>query len=214
MNTSHVGTFIIVLTLAVTAQVVGAADFPVDKIVVDGKTRVQALNDYTYLTRDAIQRAWKTPLELDQGRPIKGRIRIDYVVKRSGELASLELVRSSGNPDMDKSLVGAIRGAQPFPPFPENIKAGSMEIRANFIVADLPTAPVRVASQSAASEPVTAPKLTTESSKKYRWGLPAGTAHKKQEKEQLKPTAPPAPITTPSRPDQNTPAAKKYRWGR
>ena len=199
MKKSAVAALVLVLGFSLALAASENAATVSYQVVVDGSTRIKVLNDYTILTRDAIQRAWKTPLDLNVPEAVKGRIRIDYTVKRSGALDAVRLVRGSGNSDMDRSLLNAIRAAQPFPPFPDEITAGRILIRANFIVADLPTVPVTTVNQPVKSETNRAATDPDKSRKKFRWGLPAGTSQVKQ-----------APAPDPVPPRRPT---KKYRWG-
>ncbi len=167
-----------------------------DQVIVDRSTRSKVLNDYTLLTRDTIQRAWTTPTLLNEPGALKGRISINYIITRSGALEGLELVKGSGNADMDRTLLQAIRSAAPFPPFPDEIAARRLLIRANFIVADMPTIPVTTVGhdvENGKSSPA------DQSSKKFIWGTPAGTAGQQ----------------TPPIENESTPAPpqKKYHWG-
>jgi TonB family protein len=187
------------LTLIATAsgEIAGIAD----QVIVDRSTRSKVLNDYTLLTRDNIQRAWTMPTLLNTPGALKGRISVNYIISRSGALESLELVKSSGNSDMDSTLLQAIRSAAPFPPFPDEIAARTVLIRANFIVADMPTVPVTTVEhevqETRPSSDATAPVIN---SKKMIWGAPAGTAGEKAlPSENETPLAAPIP--------------KKYPWG-
>src|SRR5208283_5250622 len=92
---------------------------------------------------------------------------------------SLELVKGSGNPDMDNTLLQAIRSAAPFPPFPDEIAARRLLIRANFIVADLPTLPVTTVEHEVQNGKSSASDTADQNSKKFIWGAPAGTAAEK-----------------------------------
>ncbi len=201
-----IGLFAVTLLMLGATFAVAASDSPAprsDQIVVDGTTRSKVLSDYTLLTRNAIQRAWKKPLALNAPGAVKGRVRIDYSIKRSGELEAVTVVKSSGNPEMDKSLVGAIRSAQPFPPFPDEIAARKVLVRANFIVADLPAAAVATVSQPSATTEKDEPAAGSGTGdKKPVWGHPAGTSEGKPE------ASTPA---TPLPPQQPT---KRYHWGR
>lgn len=219
------------IILALAAPVCSlAADTPmrmVDQVVVDRTTRNKHLNDYIFLIRDLIQRSWTTPVDIAVPGAVKGRIRINYVITRSGALKSAQLVTGSGNAELDRTLLEAIRLASPFPPFPEHVNARSMLVRANFIVADVPTLPVTrtqhtanqpvlpeivspVAPSSAAQPKVDRPQAAgtqvglgileqKQKHKKLIWGVPAGTGATKQ------PTVSdePAPRTM-----------KKLKWGR
>jgi TonB family protein len=175
-----------------------------DQVVIDKSTRVKSLNDYVLLTRDAIQRKWRTPLELSVPGALKGRIGITYTVTRSGALESLELARGSGNREMDKSLLQAIRAAAPFPPFPDEVAARKLMIKANFIVADVPPVPITTVDlktdQPSDQAPSAPPAPSVENSgKKFIWGTPAGSSD-------VAPDAPDNEI--PPRPEP-----PKYQWG-
>jgi len=204
MNKTVVASIILTLGLAFAAS---AADSPgsiVPLIVVDGGTRSKVLNDYTLLTRDAIQKTWTIPLDLSSSSAIKGRIRINYTVRRTGQLESVELVRGSGNVEMDRSLLEAMRLAQPFPAFPDDVRAEAVSIRANFIVADLPVVPVTTVSQDVEPAPQAASEPVDSTQKKLIWGQPAGTAQSDKEPAAAAPTSIPAP----------EPTAKIFKWGR
>lgn len=178
-----------------------------DLVVVDRSTRSKVLTDYTLLTRDAIQKAWKTPLDLRVPSALKGRIRINYTVTRSGALEKLELIKGSGVPEMDKSLVKAIQIAQPFPPFPDDLEVRKILIRANFVVAEVP--PVTV---TTVSSPVKRKKLS--------WGKPAGTAAEPGKPRTNSPVTSLDMVKISDKPgDAGTVAApktdpKKFVWGR
>lgn len=193
---------LIIMAILLTGAIAQAAPYQgssgKEGLVVDRTTRDRTLNSYALLTRDLIQGAWKTPLELTATTALKGKVRVNYTIGRSGALESLELVRGSGNSEMDRTLLQAIRAASPFPRFPDEIAARSVTIRANFVVADLPTTPAtRVEYRPDESSDAAA---TDSGQKKFMWGVPAETAHKK-EPNLAKETPIPAP------------PAKKYRWG-
>lgn len=193
---------LIIMAILLTGAVAQAASFPgstgTGLLVVDRTTRDRTLNSYALLTRDLIQGAWKTPLDLTATTAVKGKVRVNYTIGRTGALESLELVRGSGNPDMDRTLLQAIRAAAPFPRFPDEIAARSLTIRANFVVADLPTtSATRVEYRPEAAAGGAA---SDSGEKKFMWGVPAETAHKKDPNAEKE-----APIPAPP--------AKKYRWG-
>jgi TonB family protein len=200
MKKSVIAALVLVLGLTLAVASAEAPGTMVQRVVVDSSTRSKVLNEYTLLTRDAIQKSWTTPLDLSLPGAVKGRIRVDYTVKRSGELESLELVNGSGNMELDRSLLLAIRSAQPFPPFPDDVRAQRVLIRANFIVADVPTVPVMTVSQPV-GEPPTAVQVPDQNPKKLIWGLPAGTSQQKEPEAAA--DSGPAP----------RPEIKKYRWG-
>lgn len=170
-----------------------------DQIVVDRTTRNKILNDYAILTRDVIQRAWTTPTDISAPGALKGKVGINYTIKRSGALAKVELIKGSGNAEMDKSLLATIRSAAPFPPFPEGINADKIMIRANFLIADLPVTPVVQINHEIKSKDPLKEVIPEPYPKKFIWGLPARSAAGKNQGDQS--PLPPAP-------PQN-----KYKWG-
>ena len=93
---------------------------------------------------------------------LKGRVRINYTVKRSGALENLELIKGSGIAEMDRSLIKAIQTAQPFPPFPDDLEARKVLIRANFVVAETPSVPITT--------------VASPAKKKLSWGRAAGAS--------------------------------------
>jgi TonB family protein len=182
-----------------------------DRIVVDGPTRNQSVNEYVALTRDAIQRNWRNPLNLEAPEAVKGRVRIDYTVRRSGELDALTLVKGSGKPEMDRSLLEAIKSAHPFAPFPQGVNADRIQIRANFIVAETPTANVVTVSDSVGRK-APKPEPATQSYKKLLWGMPAGAARSEDDgAASVSSGEPTKPEKDSSRP--SAPPVRKYDWG-
>ena len=230
--------FLIVALMLVCSVLAEAADDRAklnNQVVVDRSTRSKVLNDYVMLTRDAIQRAWKTPINLSTPDSVKGRVRINFSVKRSGALESIKLVDGSGHKEMDRSLIRAIKAAQPFPPFPDDVTAPRIVIRANFIVADLPTGKTKNVSQPVNKSAATAdlpklvapeihdtakdvpkavrPKASAELSAvpkakapKLKWGRAAGASKKVDNKDQKPNSSDQAEKSQKKRP--------KFHWGR
>jgi len=173
-----------------------------DVVVVDRTTRDKTLNDYTHLTKSTIQNVWRTPVEMAVPGALNGKVAINYCIDRNGKLESVEVVRGSGQPGMDQSLLEAIRSAEPFPPFPDQLQAGRVLIRANFIVAELPTVPVTTVQhllQHQTSEQLQQGKSDAE---KSNWDVTAGS-----------PGTTPEPKTGNATTPSPAPAAKKYKWG-
>ncbi len=193
----------VILLVAILVAPATAADRPIstaDQLVVDRSTRSKTLNDYAMLTRDSIQNAWKTPLDLSIPGALKGRISINYTIRRNGSLEAVQLVRGSGNQELDRSLIEAIRAAAPFPSFPDDLTASNVLIKAQFVVADLPAAPVTTVELPVENDnAVPADRVPDPQEKKYTWGSPAGTSDAK------------APVTSDEIPPR--PEFKKYQWG-
>jgi len=197
----------LILSLSSFGFAADQASRPIDKIIVDKTPRNTPLNNYAVLTRDHIQNVWTTPVNLMTSDALKGKVAVKYEIARDGSLVSVQLVRGSGNPDMDRSLIKAIRSAAPFPAFPRDLTAGNVLIKANFIVADLPVVPVLKVEHRMDSQ---GPSETTQvdSHKKYIWGVPAGTALRKDisipAEEALKEKTPTA---------VEYPHSTKFKWG-
>lgn len=172
-----------------------------DHVIIDRTTRSKTLNDYSILTRDSIQRAWKPAGDPDIPRNDGLSIRIDYSLRRSGALESVRLLEGSGDAALDASLVEAIRKAEPFPPFPEGVDAKSILIRANFIIAAPDTPQTLTADNKAGAVDESLAAADDPARRKLRWGLPAGSA--KPEK-----TAEKNETEEPSKPKR-----KLYKWG-
>lgn len=181
----------IILGLCLPTFAMGA-----ESAVIDRSTRVKSLNDYALLTRDHIQSRWTSPVDYDSTSALKGKIAINYTIRKDGSLEKIHLVHGSGNTEMDKSFIKALKTATPFPPFPEQITSGSITIKANFIIADLPTVPVLTAKHETAKRNV---NLSEPDNKKYLWGLPAGSSSRNGDIQN---------------PASERPEPKKFKWGK
>ena len=64
----------------------------------------------------------------------QGQLYLVFTIKRNGELANIELLRSSGYARLDEEAMRAIRTAAPYAPFPEAWGAlETLNIKATFI---------------------------------------------------------------------------------
>ena len=55
-------------------------------------------------------------------RGIEGTIRVKFEIVAGGMLDNIEILESSGNPDIDSAALEALKSAQPFVPFPRKVK--------------------------------------------------------------------------------------------
>ena len=206
-KTTSVLLMLILSFCSVTAMAQTIA-YPVETLVVDRSTRNQVANEYAMVTRDAIQRVWKTPLSYATDSALKGKVAITYEIARDGSLRSVELTRSSGVSEMDECLIKAIQSAAPFRRFPVGIQAKTVLIRANFVIAELPKVPLLTVDygrneNKAPEGEVQAP------TRKYLWGAPAGAALRKEPINE-------EPYEEPSVEETRTPEppAIKFNWGK
>ncbi len=200
--------WLIVLAVSISAMALcpltGAAQEqgqPSDQVLVVGRSsRNKAVDDYINVTRSAIQTAWTTPADLDVPSAVKGNIRVNLLISRSGSLESFKLIEGSGNQEVDQSIVEAIRKAAPFPPFPRDISSAKMLIRANLVVANLPSVRPITVSGTAAEMPAI---IEPGAAQAPAWGKPAGSSTEK-------PMPPIAPV---SPPNPDNPPKKILKWG-
>ena len=191
----------LVLILVFSASASDRVVNPADEIVVDRSTRNKVVNDYVLLTRDAIQRVWTTPVAMTTSSALKGHVAINYSESRSGAVSRVELVGGSGNEEMDRTLLDAIRNASPFPPFPDAIGARKLLIKAKFIVAEVPTVPVTTVDAPVKNHSTPQDVAPDDNARKFKWGIPAETSSR----DKL--------VTTKSDEAPPRPQFKKYRWG-
>jgi len=86
---------------------------------------------YTRVLKDMILSHWIYPLAA-QRNLIQGSLLIVFRLDRGGNLIDCKIARSSGHEILDTHALQAIRSANPFPPFPEDIKVQSLNINASF----------------------------------------------------------------------------------
>ena len=79
-----------------------------------------------------IELVWQYPYDA-QVAGIQGDLIIVFVIGRSGQLESLELVDGSGNKVLDEEAKRAVRAAAPFDPIPAQYKVPNLQIRGHFV---------------------------------------------------------------------------------
>jgi len=86
---------------------------------------------YTKVIKQKIFNHWIYPLSAQQNL-IQGNLLIVFRLGRDGSLVDCNIEKSSGHTILDKHAIKAIRLANPFPPFPENIMVQFLNIHASF----------------------------------------------------------------------------------
>jgi protein TonB len=79
-----------------------------------------------------IELVWQYPQEA-AAAGLQGDLIVDFVIGRSGNLESVELLQGSGHKVLDDEALGSIRKAAPYNPIPEPYKIANLRIRAHFI---------------------------------------------------------------------------------
>jgi periplasmic protein TonB len=80
----------------------------------------EAIN-YQFVVGGMLERAKQYP-ESAIRRGAKGTSTIEFVLDETGAVASVSLLRSSGEADLDSESVALVRRAAPFPPPPPGVK--------------------------------------------------------------------------------------------
>jgi len=78
-----------------------------------------------------IKSRWIFPAEA-RDRYESGRLTLVFTLDRTGKLHNIVVESPSGRPLLDHAAVEAVRGADPFPAFPEHINLQRLNIRAHF----------------------------------------------------------------------------------
>jgi len=85
---------------------------------------------YIGLVKSRIYTQWIIPGSLRNQN--KSVVKIKLLIKKSGNVASVEFLEESQNQLLNRSVMEAIQNSQPFPPFPKELQEDSLEIIVNF----------------------------------------------------------------------------------
>ena len=91
------------------------------------RIRMQA---YQERVRGLIIDAWILPMPRGEARNLQATALL--VVSRDGHVARFQLLKTSGNPMFDESLLRAIKQADPLPPLPEDYQGDLLEVELRF----------------------------------------------------------------------------------
>ena len=87
--------------------------------------------EYMQRVRQRIYARWDYPREA-QNRELAGRLVIEFHIGKDGQLLSLELVSSSGEPVLDSSALTAVKMAERYPPLPDAMQRDVLPVVAIF----------------------------------------------------------------------------------
>lgn len=62
----------------------------------------------------------------------KGKLAIEFVINKNGEVADMKLIATSGDTALDRPAWGAIIGSSPFPPLPNEFNGPYLALRFRF----------------------------------------------------------------------------------
>jgi len=95
-------------------------------------TKDPTYHPYTKVIKEKIFNSWVYPLSAQQNL-IQGSLLIVFRLDKNGNLIDCKIEKSSGHEILDTQALKAIRLANPFPPFPENITVQLLNINASFV---------------------------------------------------------------------------------
>lgn len=87
--------------------------------------------DYAQAIKERLKANWSYPPEA-RNHLIEGSLLLVFSLSREGALTRLEISRASDHEILDREAERAVRAASPFPPFPEHITVGRLNIEVNF----------------------------------------------------------------------------------
>ena len=95
-------------------------------------TRDLMYTAYLQGLKNRIELIWKYPESARQDG-IQGDLVMKFSISKSGRVESVELIRSSGYPQLDDAAKRALMDADPFNPLPDNWKKDSFTITGTFV---------------------------------------------------------------------------------
>jgi TonB family protein len=88
-------------------------------------------HDYLHGVRQRIWARWHAPRL--QAAQLRGALLVEFSLAMSGRVTSCVLRQSSGRTALDDAALAAVRGADPFAPFPVTMARDSLVIRTRFV---------------------------------------------------------------------------------
>jgi protein TonB len=93
-------------------------------------------SDYLEQIRRRIKEKWGYPCEKNEATRVceyrSTQLIIEFGIEKSGELAFVTLMRTSGHPIYDDYALNAVKLASPFPPIPDSFSKKGVPIHASF----------------------------------------------------------------------------------
>ena len=94
-------------------------------------TRDKRYVSYTGIIKKRLASYWGYPREAKE-QLMEGRSHVLFSLSREGMLTGITVTGSSGHEILDREAVDAIKRSAPFPPFPDSITAGRLNINVTF----------------------------------------------------------------------------------
>ena len=113
------------------SQVHGELPVETKEATISLDTKDSKYHPYAKVIKDKIFNYWIYPLSAKKNL-IQGNLLIIFRLDRNGNLIECNVDQSSGHETLDIHALKAIKMANPFPPFPENITVQFLTIHASF----------------------------------------------------------------------------------
>ncbi len=120
-----------------TANVISAAPTPAaSQSNVDILSDTMGVNFGPYLSQvlRAVRVNWFNRIPESARAPLmkKGKVSIQFDILRTGQIAAMEVVGTSGDPSLDGAAIGGINQSGPFPPLPQQFQGKYLALRFHF----------------------------------------------------------------------------------
>ena len=83
--------------------------------------------DYFNMLRMKIESHKKYP-DTARKRQIEGKVEVGFAIDRDGSMTKVAILKSSGNPDLDRAALNAVQSVAPFPRPPAKLFTGVLNI--------------------------------------------------------------------------------------
>ena len=93
-------------------------------------TQDPALIPYISQIKERLLSFWRYPMEAKPG--LRGTVQLAFTVERDGSVSRIELLKTSGDPVLDKGAMQALSRASPFSPLPQEVKVTNLAIAGTF----------------------------------------------------------------------------------
>ncbi|MEA3368881.1 MAG: energy transducer TonB [Candidatus Ratteibacteria bacterium] len=113
-------------------KVIIAEQFELDLINLEGNCSSNLFFDYAHLLRACIQKEIIYPSPAFN-QNIQGRVQLKFILLPDGNLKNVYIVESSNYLILDTAAINAIEKANPFPPFPGNLRAKELFVKVPII---------------------------------------------------------------------------------
>ena len=113
-----------------------AASHPASQSQVDVLSDTMGVDFGPYLTRilRAVRLNWYSHIPESARAPLmkRGKVSIQFDILKTGQIAAMEVVGTSGDPSLDGAALGGINQSGPFPPLPPQFQGEYLALRFHF----------------------------------------------------------------------------------